>query len=373
MPRKGLNIHKRKDGRWEGRQEIGRKADGTIRYRSVYGKTYKEVKEKMGNLAVNEQSAIPHSKSEITFGEVASMWVQNTQIKNKGGTTNKYQNLIETHILPFWENKRLSEVNSLMVNSFLNQKLENGRLDGKGSLSPSYVRSIMIVISSIINYAVAEKLCEPLCSPILKPTIAKQEIEVLSLENQRQLETALSKPYNPTELGILISLYTGLRIGEICALTWSDIDYQKGTIKVNHTVARVKSSDACSSSVLIIDSPKTKASIREIPISNNLTITLKNSNKTSSSPFVVSTTNSFVSPRTYDYRYHKIISSVGIPDVNYHVLRHTFATRCIEAGVDIKSLSEILGHASVAITLNTYVHSSIDTKRVQLEKLYSLV
>lgn len=373
MPKRGLNIHKRKDGRWEGRHEAGRKPNGKIMYRSVYGKTYAEVKEKMKNMAANVLPSMSLPKTGKTFGDAASMWVQNSQIKNKGGTTNKYQNLIDSHILPYWSDIKLSEINSFMINSFLKEKLENGRLNGKGGLSPSYVRSIMIVMNSVINYAIAEKMCEPLRSPILKPAIIKKEIEVLSLENQRRLEETISTPDDPTELGILISLYTGLRIGEICALAWNDIDYHKGTLKVNHTVARVKSPDCRSSSILIIDTPKTKASIREIPIPLRLTDALKRTHEISLSPYVVSTSESFVSPRTYDYRYHKIITSAGIPNVNYHTLRHTFATRCIEAGVDIKSLSEILGHANVAITLNTYVHSSIDTKRLQLEKLYSLV
>ena len=137
-------------------------------------------------------------------------------------------------------------------------------------------------------------------------------------------------------MGILLSLNTGLRIGEICALKWSDIDFQKAILKVNSTVSRVKSDDENSSkSKLIIDTPET----------------------------------SFVSPRTFEYRFHTVLEKCRISPFNYHVLRHTFATRCIEGGVDIKSLSEILGHANVSVTLNTYVHSSIERKRELLEKI----
>lgn len=373
MSKKGLNIHKRKDGRWEGRQEIGRKADGSIRYKSIYGKSYSEVKEKMISMTYNERSILCHTNCPKTFGDVVDMWLQNSRVKNKGGTINKYQELIDKHILPILGGIKLSEVDALSINLYLQQKLVKGRLDGKGGLSPSYVRSIMIVVNSAINYAVSENLCEPLRSPILKPTIVKKEIEVLTLDDQRKLEELLSPLENPTDLGIIISLYTGLRIGEICALSWDDIDFKRRIIRVRHTIARVKSDLGLGSSILIIDTPKTKSSAREIPISSCLTEMLNKSKELSNSEYVVSTNKKFISPRTFDYRYHKVMNSAGVPDKNYHVLRHTFATRCIEAGVDVKSLSEILGHASVSITLNTYVHSSLDMKRNQLEKMYSMI
>ena len=138
---------------------------------------------------------------------------------------------------------------------------------------------------------------------------------------------------------------------------------------MRHTVARVKSEDSSNTTHLIIDTPKTKASIRDIPISSALLPILIKMKEKSISPYVISDTNSFVSPRTYEYRYHRILDKCNIQSVNYHTLRHTFATRCIEAGVDVKSLSEMLGHANVGITLNTYVHSSMEMKRSQLEKL----
>lgn len=172
-----------------------------------------------------------------------------------------------------------------------------------------------------------------------------------------------------TKLGILISLNTGLRIGEVCALSWDDIDFERQIFHIRSTVARVKSMDSGVNSKLIIDKPKTKSSLRDIPIPSKLLTILVSMKKQSKGKYVVSAENSFVSPRTYEYRYHKILDEYNIPSVNYHTLRHTFATRCIEVGVDVKTLSEILGHANVSITLNTYVHSSMELKRQQLEKL----
>ena len=373
MSKKGLNIHKRTDGRWEGRIRTGRKESGSLIYYSIYGKTFREVKEKMLHWNYSENIKPQSSNEEKTFNEVLDMWMENNRIKNKGATVAKYQNLIDTHIAPLLGKQKLSTITPLMINSFLQEKIENGRLDGKGGLSSSYVRSIMIVIKSAMKYAVEEGLCPQLNTPILKPSIQKtNELIILSAEEQRKLEDAVFCSNDPTKIGIFISLQTGLRIGEVCALSWNDIDFEKRILKVRHTVARVCDSKS-KMSKLIIDNPKTQASYREIPISDKLVDTLNNFKQMSDSEYIVSTSKGFTSPRTYDYRYHRIIDQVGISSVNYHALRHTFATRCIEAGVDIKSLSEILGHANVAITLNTYVHSSVEMKRNQLEKMYAIV
>lgn len=193
---------------------------------------------------------------------------------------------------------------------------------------------------------------------------------MLSSQQQLVLESLLQTDTDETKLGILISLYAGLRIGEICALTWNDIDLNNKVIYVRNTVVRVKSAAGDSAKThLIIDTPKTAASLRCIPICSTLLSALTSCSARATSQYVVSYTSNFVSPRTYDYRFKKLLDACQIPRINYHALRHTFATRCIEAGVDVKSLSEILGHGDVSITLNTYVHSSMDLKRIQLEKI----
>lgn len=197
-----------------------------------------------------------------------------------------------------------------------------------------------------------------------------KELPVLSSQQQLVLESLLQTDTDETKLGILISLYAGLRIGEICALTWNDIDLNNKVIYVRNTVVRVKSAAGDSAKThLIIDTPKTAASLRCIPICSTLLSALTSCAARATSQYVVSYTSNFVSPRTYDYRFKKLLDACQIPRINYHALRHTFATRCIEAGVDVKSLSEILGHGDESITLNTYVHSSMDLKRIQLEKI----
>lgn len=373
MSKKGENIRKRKDGRWEGRYKKGYKQDGKIIYGSVYGKTYREVKEKMQLVSSVPDSACQVcSSTDITFSELLERWKEANAIRLKGGTKAKYENLLNAHIIPALGHINVSEITSSTINTFLTECLQHGRLDGRGGLSPGYVRSISLVISSALKFAANEDICPPLKNKICKPSVTKSELDILPLELQRLLEQGIAKAPSPTGIGILISLYTGLRIGEVCALAWSDIDLSKRILHVRHTVSRVKATDGKTKTMLIMDQPKTRSSKRIVPLPSPLVLVLLAFRDVSNSMFVVSDKTSFVSPRTYESRFHRILADFHIPKLNYHALRHTFATRCIEVGVDIKSLSEILGHSDVSITLNTYVHSSLEMKKVQIEKLSSL-
>lgn len=373
MPKKGENIRKRADGRWEGRYKVDTLPNGKTKYRSVYGKTYKEVKSKMYFCASQSYFSDKEKTSQkILIRDIIDTWINTNKSTHKGATEIRYEYLIKKHIIPELGDVPLSSVTSSMLTSFMNRKLEQGSLNGKEALSPAYVRSIMSVTLSILQFAVNEGLCQPLNINLQKPSTDKRELEVLSVFDQNRLESALLNNINETKLGILISLNTGLRIGEVCALSWNDIDFENQIFHIRSTVARVKSTDSGVNSKLIIDRPKTKSSLRDIPIPSKLLTILVSMKKQSKGKYVVSAENSFVSPRTYEYRYHKILDEYNIPSVNYHTLRHTFATRCIEVGVDVKTLSEILGHANVSITLNTYVHSSMELKRQQLEKLSKL-
>lgn len=309
-----------------------------------------------------------------TFEEILNLWLKDNLVRLKGGTISKYRYLIDKHILPELGEMRMSFLTSTVINSFLTEKLNGGRLDFCGGLSVSYVRSIMLIINSAHKFAVNSGVCLPLKTPIHKPASKRKEPIVLSREEQRKLEHYLFLGTNQTKIGVLLSLHTGLRIGEICALSWKDIDLTNQIIHVRHTVSRIIDDDSKSGrkTRLIIDSPKTKASVRDIPITSALLPFLKSAKTAFKNEYVVSDAASFLSPRTYEYRYNRLLKECGISHVNYHALRHTFATRCIEAGVDPKSLSELLGHANVGITLNTYVHSSMELKRQQLEKLSNL-
>lgn len=368
MPKRGENIHKRKDGRWEGRYIKARNENGKAIYNSVYGKTYREVKSKMSSIR-NTDNKRESKETEKNFEDVILLWLATNRINYKGSTENKYQYLIKTHIIPELGKVKISKISTLMVNDFLNKKLQSGRLDKKGGLSSSYVRSMMLIINATLEFAVREQMRGQLNTPIYKPALRKQELKILSIKEQKRFEACLFCQTDETKLGILISLHMGLRIGEVCALTWENVDFKERILRIRSTVSRVIGESETKGSHLVVDTPKTKASIRDIPIPSVLMTVLEKMNRCACSDFVISDKATFLSPRTFEYRFHKLLDECGIPSINYHALRHTFATRCIEVGMDVKTLSEILGHANVSTTLNTYVHSSMELKRDQMEKL----
>lgn len=370
MPRRGENIHKRKDGRWEGRYKRNDEFGGMTKYGSVYGRTYSEVKAKLSEMKSNEPVRSSLKCRSKTFGEVLALWRSFHRLNHKGATDAKYEYMIQKHIIPELGSMKLTEITNAVINDFIFRKTTSGRLDGKGGLSPAYVRTIAVIIQSAIQFAVDEKMCAPINLKTIKPTVEKNELDVFSAKEQQQLEHLLLCDMDETKLGVFISLNTGLRIGEICALTWKDIDLTERIIHVRATVSRVKASpESEQQTKLIIDKPKTKTSLRDIPISTKLYPILQAMKEKATSAYVASDNCSFVSLRTYEYRFHKLLERCQLRSVNYHVLRHTFATRCIEVGVDVKTLSELLGHADVSITMNTYVHSSMELKRRQMEKL----
>lgn len=373
MSKRGENIHKRKDGRWEGRYKTGVHENGSTKYASVYGKTYTEVKQKL-IAAQAEGRETPRPAKDCSFSEVLELWLENTCLRQKGATAYKYRYMIDRHIAPELGALKLSQMTAPVVNTFLHRKLQSGRLDQTGGLAPSYVKTMTLLVQSALQFAIDEQLCPPLRSAIYKPAEEKKELPILSRADQRRLEAVLYAETDRTGLGVLLSLHAGLRIGEVCALSWEDVDLQNGILHVRHTISRVRNTDPDKSAetCLIVDTPKTKASVRDVPISSKLMPALALLYDEKAAGFVLSGTRSFLNPRTYEYRYHKLLRACGIERINYHALRHTFATRCIEAGVDAKSLCEMLGHANVGITLGTYVHSSMDMKRRQLEKLTTL-
>ncbi len=371
MPKRCANIHKRKDNRWEGRVKVGKYPNGATKYHSVYGRSYTEVKDKLDTIKHNEKTVQKSISGVPLFSDVIRLWFSSVKIQIKQSTAYRYEYLIERHILPVLGGYKITEISTAVINKFLEDKLNHGKLNGMGGLSAAYVKAMSNIIKMVIEYAVAEDMCMPLKTKISRPIDEKDDIPILTHQEQACLKEYIDANMDLTCLGIIISLYAGLRIGEVCALSWEDIDLRLGVIHIRHTVARIRLNDGSgkTGSKLILDKPKTKSSQRDIPISSILMPYLCEAKRTAISDFVVSDRGDFISPRTFEYRYHRVMQKSIDGDVNYHALRHTFATRCVEAEVDIKSLSEMLGHSNVSITLNTYVHSSMDLKRKQLEKL----
>lgn len=303
MPRRGENIRKRKDGRWEGRYKTTNESNGIVKYCSVYGHSYSEVKSKLSEVKSFRQAYAPQKVTPITVGDALNMWRECSRLKHKGATEVKYEYLITKHIMPELGSIRLRDITIPLLNDFLYKKTKAGRLDGEGSLSSSYVRTIAVIVHSAIQYAIDEKLCEPINIKTIKPPVSKNEPIVLSSKEQQMLENSLLSDMDVTKLGVYISLNTGLRIGEICALSWSDIDLDERILHVRSTVSRVKAShESKQQTTLIIDKPKTKTSLRDIPISSKLYPVLQTMKQTAGSSYVVSDDRKFISPRTYEYR-----------------------------------------------------------------------
>ena len=204
----------------------------------------------------------------------------------------------------------------------------------------------------------------PLADVIL-PKSQRKEMHLLSEKQQNQLCSYLMRNQNLTSLCILISMHMGLRIGEVCGLQWSDIDFEKQILTVRRTVQRVQAETGAE---LLIDAPKTSSSRRSVPIPDFMMHLLKKF-RSQNNIYLLSGTAHPTEPRTLQRRFKAVLKKANLPSVNYHILRHMFATNCIKANFDVKTLSEILGHASVETTLKLYVHSSMERKIECMNKL----
>ena len=349
MPRRGENIYKRKDGRWEGRYKCGYDDTGKARYRSVYAKTYQEVREKLKKFKL---TAVDYTLSgNKTVQELFEEWLTAVRLKVKLSTYACYQVKINKHILPIFGGLAYEKLTVSSIHEFIESKLKNG-------LSVKYVSDIVIVFKSMAKYVSrVHGYANPLENVVL-PKKEKKDMKLLSkLEQEKLCRFVLNKPDN-TKIGVLLSYYAGLRIGEVCGLKWHDIDLNKGIIKVERTVQRIYENG---STRLIMDTPKSRNSVREIPLPVFLVETLKRF-KADDSAYVLSGTEKLTEPRTLQYRFKALLKKADLPSINYHSLRHMFATNCIALGFDVKTLSELLGHATVETTLNRYVHSSMERK-----------
>lgn len=310
------------------------------------------------------------TESAVNLEIAINEWIDEKAICRKASTTAKYRYMASMHIIPYIGHIKLSDINTRTINDFIAEKRASGRLDGGGGLAASYINTMNVIIRASLDYAVQKGMCAPLDGVIYRPKALKPEIPILSKNDIVRLEAYLADNMDQTALGLLLSLYMGLRLGEVCALRWDDIDCERKILHVRGTTTRVFDSSCAGEkrTLWIVDKPKTLASSRRIPIPSKLMPCIQAQQSAASSPYVASSKESFVNPRTYEYRFHRILDKAGLPQTNYHALRHTFATMCVTAGMDVKSLSEILGHGSAAITLNIYVHPSLEMKRSQLDK-----
>lgn len=298
---------------------------------------------------------------KIKFKSLIEEWLQYKKTTIKESSYLNYKFIIETNIKKEMGEKNLEELLQYNFNSFVEQLMEK--------LSSKTVKDIMTVLKAILKYAEIKYDINFKISLISTPAQITNEVEVFNDKDRKEMEKYCIQSKEIRDLGVLISLYTGLRIGEVCALKWSDIDFEKKYIKVNHTLQRVYVNKR--ETKVLYDRPKTKKSIRKIPMAKVLYEKLKEISKNYDNEAFVLTgsTKRYYEPLGYRYIYRKILEKCDIEYKRYHQLRHTFATRCIKVGMDVKSLSEVLGHANVSITLNIYVHSSFETKNKFINKL----
>ena len=366
MSRRGENIYKRKDGRWEGRYIAGRKPDGSAIYRYLYDKTYKGIKEKK-RCAAQEKAALQDAPA---LGRILDTWLESKRGMVKESTYTRYWLHIERYLRPAFGRLDTNEMTTEAVRDQVQFLLTRGRRDENGGLSPKTVSDLLSILREIAAFSAACG-CELPCR--LEGLSVKRkplEMRVFTTEEQAVLTRYLLENTDLYRFDVLICLYTGIRIGELCALQWEHFSLEERKLRICGALQRLCDPDGDSGkrTRIVISSPKSAHSVRTIPLPGFL-LPMISAFYGQEQHYFLSGTPKPVEPRVLQYHFKKYIASCKIADANFHALRHTFATRCVEAGFEIKSLSEILGHADVNITLNRYVHSSFTLQASNMEKL----
>lgn len=298
------------------------------------------------------------------LSEVINLWKTDKKNYVKKSTFSAYVLLIENHLLPTFGDK--CEVQEADVQNFVLQKLVSG-------LSQKTIKDILIVLKMVLKFGAKNKWITYETFEIQYPTVREsQHIEVLSRTHQKKIMSYIQEHFTFRNLGVLVCLCSGMRIGEICALTWGDIDTDNGVISVNRTIQRIYViEDGSRKTELIIDTPKTKNSIREIPMNKDLIRLIKPIKKIVNPTFFVLTNDAKpTEPRTYRSFYKNLMRFLEIPELKFHGLRHSFATRCIESNCDYKTVSVLLGHSNISTTLNLYVHPNMEQKKKAIEQMF---
>lgn len=363
----GENIFKRKDGRWEARYTKGYDLAGKIIYGFCYGRTYREAKEKVTKckMQVLAGRQPQGTINRHMFSWFCDEWLKNSERQNKPATYVKYSSILERHIKPGLGCCCPAEITTATVQNFSRD------LADTHGLSPKSVKDILVILRSILKYA--KKYFPGVFSEleIEYPKENRKEMRVLSRQEQSRLIQFLLTDMDPCKFGVLLALFTGIRIGELCALRWENVSMEEKAIRITQTMQRLKNlqqSDGAKTTVLV-DTPKSERSMRIIPMTEMTVHLCRQMAPASITSYVLTGTQKYMEPRTLQYRLARYTEACGLKGVHFHTLRHTFATRCVEVGFDIKTLSEILGHATTTITLERYVHASLELKRSNMTKL----
>ena len=357
MAKRGLNIYKRKDGRWEGRYKCGYDLNGKTKYRSVYASSYSAVKILLEQKKAN---SINCCSCKCTVGELLNLWIADIKNKVKDSTYANYIMKLKKHILPYFSGMKYDIMTAQNVNNFIYEKLESG-------LSENYVSDIVVLIKSAAEFGSRNfGYINRIKYVTLPKSSDKSEQILFTYTELQQLRTELINMPSYNNIGILLASVTGIRIGELCALKWKNISLDEKIITINQTVERICNTDKCGTN-LTISAPNSRSSIRQIPIPDFI-IPILERVIANEDCYLLSGTEKIIEPRTLQYRFKSLLKRLNLPIINFHKLRHQFATDCIALGIDVKTLSNILGHSSVEITLNRYVHSTLERERDFMEK-----
>ena len=353
---KGENIYYRKDGRWEGRYAIGRKSNGRLKYGYVYGKTYQIVREKLIPLKQQSERMIElYGRSLMTYSEWIIQWKKEIQRSIKISTFSDYCYKLSRYLLPQLGTIPLYQVNSERIQEVIDLFIEE-------RLSPSSIQIIICLLKKTLNDAKKQGLLyKNPCDAVQLPKRNVQKVRALTIEQQRSLLEVADKSKDDKSQAVVLALNTGMRIGEIAALRWENIDFNRGIISINQTCNRIQSLGK-QKTMVNYDAVKSAASHRIVPMNQKVRELLEGLKDKHSSEFVFSTGSKGCEPRVLTYHFHQLRKEARLENIHFHQLRHTFATRCLEAKVGIASVSALLGHSSTKMTLDVYSDSMLEER-----------
>ncbi len=366
MARHGENIYKRKDGRYEGRYVIGKTPSGKTRFGYVYSHQYSDVR----RLLIQKKSELlgrAEPKEDIwkgTLDDWMTYWMENELLGSvKTSSYQTYLNQINQHVLPALGHYTLSQLTPGIIHEFV----ERLRADG---LASNTVQGIFRLLSAAMRFAFEEGFIQK--NPCRKIRIQREESIEQRVLNRTEQEKIRDAALNENNLPVLLSLYTGMRLGEVCALKWSDIDWDRRTVTVRRTVQRIAQMKKMEGgkTMLMVSTPKSAHSHRVLPVPEFVLDRLRELLKEKGvSGYIFGSASCAAEPRTIQRRFQRLMKQIGIAGVHFHTLRHSFATRLLELSVDIKTVSVLLGHHSAKTTLDFYAHSLIEHQRAAVEKL----
>ena len=312
---------------------------------------------------------IYNSVAPVSFCELARLWLLDIRVSVKESTYTRYHRTVEKYIVGAIGELEPCQIDRFLINSFSEYLLECGGLRG-GGLSAKSVSDVICVVKAIIKFGQSNGYVFGNTLGIRLPQLRRPRVRTLEGDARAFLERVLLGADDPGAIGILLSLFTGIRIGEVCGLRWEDVDPLARTVKISRTVERIANLDGCGASrtKLIICEPKTERSLRVIPLPSFLFEKIEPLRR-APQIYIATAEPTPTEPCALYRKYKSLLRSAGLEDYSFHALRHTFATRCVEQGFDPKSLSEILGHSNISTTLALYVHPTLEQKRAQMERL----